>query len=135
MLSIFTIHVVLTIILHGVLYETESSIHNISETPHEMGQYILLFRVEVMTFVVFPQRGGSGDGAPLFGGVLVSTRYYLLLSSFFPKMYLLTCYHRLPEKSIKSGDILFIFVIINHRQHQKHRKRYYLFSIFFNNEQ
>ena len=77
MLSIFTIHVVLTIILHGVLYETESPIHNISETPHEMGQYILLFRVEVMTFVVFPQRGGSGDGAPLFGGVLVSMMYYL----------------------------------------------------------
>ena len=46
-------------------------------------------------------------------------------------MYLLTCYHRLPEKSIKSDDILFIFVIINHRQHQKHRKKGIIYFQFF----
>ena len=120
MLFIFTIHVVLTIILHGVLYETGSN-----------HQYII-YPKHRMTFVVFPQWGWRLVTVHHYSGVS-SSRWCIIIYYYRValKMYLLTCYHRLPEKSIKSDDILFIFVIINHRQHQKHRKRYYLFSIFF----
>ena len=112
----------------------ESPIHNISETPYEMGQYILFFRVEVMTFVVFPQ-----------WGVVVTVHHYsgvyyrslvikkqptnqprlddVLFIIEFPQMYLLTCYHRLPEKSIKPGDIVtmkyYSLIIVNIKSTEK----------------